>query len=297
MSWLYGAYNLLVESEVAFAELDAFPSGESGRPDVRIRIGRASKNQLTNVNEVNPLLATSEAGIWLRLPGIAQVVVMHGDDVWVQPEAELSDLQLGIHLLGPVLGTLLFQRGFLVLHGSAVRIGESCLVCAGGAGDSTLAGAFVQRGFDLVADEVVAVDESRNAVPGFPRVRLRSGSADLLGIDLRPEQRLAPEFEKYTIPVDERFCREPLPIRRLYIITKSDAEGLSIQPLSGLDVFAPLLACTYGSGLMEGSELRQRHLQMCGKLAGTARVSRVIRPRDVFDVDLLVDMLLADIGI
>ena len=60
-------------------------------------------------------------------------------------------------------GALLMQRKILPLHGSAVAIDGKAYAIVGdsGAGKSTLASAFLNKGYQLLSDDVIAVSLSQ----------------------------------------------------------------------------------------------------------------------------------------
>jgi hypothetical protein len=67
-------------------------------------------------------------------------------------------------LIGPALGTLLHQRGALLMHAAAVQVGEGAVLVLGasGAGKSTAAAALIAAGYPLLTDDlcVVSLDEA-----------------------------------------------------------------------------------------------------------------------------------------
>ena len=85
-------------------------------------------------------------------------------------------------LLGPVISVLLHQRGFLVLHGSAVKINNESIAFVGnrGMGKSTIAINLYKKGYPLVTDDIIAInfDNEGNPYiyPGYSHVRLSKDS-------------------------------------------------------------------------------------------------------------------------
>jgi hypothetical protein len=73
-------------------------------------------------------------------------------------------------------------------------------------------------------------------------------------------------------------------------------DTIKFEPIGGMQRFAPLRANTYRARYMEGMALKAQHLQLCGQLAGTIRLARVSRPRRGFELDALIDHLLADMA-
>ncbi|MCP4397035.1 MAG: hypothetical protein GY801_07015 [bacterium] len=71
------------------------------------------------------------------------------------------------------LGALLHQRELLPLHGSAIKVNDGVCVFVGlsGNGKSTVAAAFRQRGYQVLADDVCVVSIREDGLPpGDPRV-------------------------------------------------------------------------------------------------------------------------------
>jgi hypothetical protein len=186
----------------------------------------------------------------------------------------------------------------LVLHGNAIRIGDRCMVCVGasGAGKSTLAAGFLRRGYALLADDVIPVDAGCRALPGFPRIKLWQDTADRLRIDTAGLRRIRPDLEKFNYPLASRFAGAPLPIRWVYILGSHPLPEIRVEAIRGLERFVPLRNNTYRVRFLEGMALRREHLQLCGKLAGRIHLTRITRSEHGFDLDALVDRILADVA-
>lgn len=297
MTHLYTAYGLSIASEFALPELEQIPAPD-GTPDLDIRIGGVpdAPDPAQGWRAISPFVQVAEGRFWLTVPGVARFTIEHGTQVHVSPNTGVDEASVRVFLLGSVLGAVLFQRGFLVLHGNAIDIDGRAMACLGhsGAGKSTLAAAFAARGYRVLADDVVPVNADCAAVPGFPRIKLWQDSADRLEIATGALDRIRPELEKFNLPVRDRFCDTPLPIRWVYLLNPANEKGIALTPISGMKRFQPLLAHTYRRRFMEGMALRPEHLQRCGALAGRIHLARVQRPNKGFDIDRLVDALLAD---
>ena len=118
-----------------------------------------------------------EGGALLVVDKTARYFVADGSRIVVQPEEGASSRNVRLFLLGSAFGLLLHQRGLLPLHANAVEIDGRAVAFAGGpgAGKSTLAAWFSDRGFALIADDVAVIDfEGKTPIiqPGLPRLRL-----------------------------------------------------------------------------------------------------------------------------
>lgn len=95
---------------------------------------------------------------------------------------------LRILILSEVLGTVLFLRGFFVLHASAVLIQNQAKVFLGepGAGKSSTIAAFAKHGFTILSDDLVAIQITENnipkVIPAFSEIKIWKDTANQLGL-------------------------------------------------------------------------------------------------------------------
>jgi len=292
----YTAYLLSIECELALPELLPDPSTGARGPDVRIRLEDVSPHGLENGIQLGPTLWANREQLWFQAPNVARYLVQRGDTILIDPEPGIDEDSIRVFLLGSAFGALLFQRGYLVLHGNAVRVGDQCMVCLGdsGAGKSTLAAGFMQRGFDLLADDVVPVDSGCRALPGIPRIKLWQDTASRLGIDTADLCRILPDIEKFHYPLASAAAGLPLPVRWVYLLSAGNTDDIQCEPIRGMERFRPLYDNTYRVFFLEGMGLEPEHLRLCGELAGRIRLARVTRPQEGFHLDPLLDLLLTD---
>jgi hypothetical protein len=248
--------------------------------------------------QISPFSWSARDSFYLIVPDIAHYKITDGTHISVCPAPGIDDASVRVFLLGSALGALLFQRGLLVLHGNAVVIDGHAMLCLGpsGAGKSTLAAAFAARGYTVLADDVVAIDAQCAALPGIPRVKLWQDAATRLQIDTQPLARIRPALEKFNLPLPAQPVRDPVPVGWIYLLGTSNKPEFSLSPVAGLARFQPLMMNTYRRRFMEGMALHPVHLTRCGELAGRAHLAYASRPKQGFDIDGLVDHLLADIA-
>jgi hypothetical protein len=197
------------------------------------------------------------------------------------------------------MGALMMQRGHLVLHGNAFRVGDACAVVVGrsGAGKSTLAAELQRRGHDVLADDVVPVDRHGHALPGYPRIKLWQDAVARLGVDSAQLERVAHQVDKFQLPIDRGPAEPgPLPLRWVYVLERHNGRDLRITPAGGMETFGLLHEHTYRHELVHGEEAVRVHLEQCARLAGRARVSRVTRPAATMTAEATADAILSDIA-
>src|SRR4051794_13306349 len=115
----YSAYGLGIGSALPLPEL--LEQGER-RPDVMIR--------LDAVSDAPPPLPSGGMTGWARrdesclvVPGVGAMLIRHGREIVLDAVPEADAAACRLFLLGPAMGLLLHQRGFLVLHASAMVFG------------------------------------------------------------------------------------------------------------------------------------------------------------------------------
>ena len=172
--------------------------------------------------------------------GTRVVVDREGRNVWATVPDGANDEDTGSYVLGPILGFVLRLRGVVCLHASAVdvRAGALAFVGAAGAGKSSIAAAFSQRGFGVLTDDIGALHEVRGQVqvlPAYPRVRLWPDAANGLFGSSEALPRITPTWEKRYLDLaghDGRFAAQPLPLAAIHVIEEGPAsDRVRIVPL------------------------------------------------------------------
>lgn len=287
---MYTGYGLLVDSALPLPELGV---AEPAPADVVIRTGP--------VPAPGPGATLLPLGLWLEgdrigvdVPDVGRFAAEGGRRITVDALPGTPPDVVRLFLLGTAFGALLLQRGHLVLHGNAFRVGDACAVVLGrsGAGKSTLAAEMHRRGHDVLSDDVVPIDAEGRALPGWPRIKLWQDALDRLGRDSSDLRRIRAEHAKFHVPLD-RADLGPLPVRWLYALDRYDGP-LRITPVTGAAVFTTLHEHSYRNELLVGAH-RRTHLARSAALAATTRLARVDRPRGVDSVVASADAVLADI--
>ncbi len=107
---------------------------------------------------------------------------------------------------------------------------------------------------------------------------------DLLPVEVGPDGTHAlPHFPQLKLPAAAQWCGqqpERLPLRALYLLRESEAEGrgVTIEPLAPTDAVLEILRQTAAWSLYS-PDLAGRHLAMCARIAETVPVRRLSYPR------------------
>lgn len=284
----YQVFNLTVSSTLPLPEL----VGAASQPaDISILEGRTPKRlpavEVKNeawlyddhlyyqVGDGQVLLDVKEAGrFWIK----------NSNTIIIQRRKGVSNDEVRLYLLGSCFGFLLLSRGLFAFHGSAVADGDKCLMFIGesGAGKSTTAAAFLQKGYQMLADDVSLVDfddHNRAMVyPAFPQIKLWEDSAKLLDIkddDLKP---VTSHWKKFRLNTAGQFTAAPSQITAVFEIVPSDIERPATHQLMGMDKFKALSSNIFRGVAITAFNLANPHFAFCSQLAARMRVFRIERP-------------------
>lgn len=296
----YQSYGLVFHSALALPELS--PPAAPGT-DVIVRFARIDRD-LPLMNGRGQVVLAGDSETCLAWKGYGTFLVQDGKEILIDPAPGVEEAILRLLLLGPVLAVLLHQRGFLVLHASAVLVRDGAVAFLGpkGEGKSTMAAAMYARGHTLLADDIVAVglDGTRNPTvpPGFPQFKLWPDSAaSSLGDDPRSLPKLASGYDKRARRALDRFAHGSQPLRRIYLL--ETGTELSIEPLSMRAAIIQLIAHSYCSRY--GSQLLYQqdpssHFHQCSHVALRAPLYRLIRPRAMEALSDVADRVEAELA-
>lgn len=244
MVYSHSAYGLGIHSAVALPELEA----GGAAADLVIRLAKIT----------NPPLEPTAAKGWLQAADeevgffheeVGAFLVRAGKEILVDPAPGVEEPLVRLFLLGMGLGLVLRQRGYLVLHASAVEVQGRAIAFLGqkGIGKSTTAAALYERGHGLVTDDVLALDLDGElgpmVLPGFPQLKLWPEAAAAVGAAPKGLPRLGLRLEKRSQRAERGFVRTPLPLGCLYVL--SAGSDLAVDPLPPQEAFVELVAHSY----------------------------------------------------
>lgn len=217
--WLCG---WRVDSELPLPDLLPW-SGKERPTDLSIRVGKIP-DELSALTIDGPLLRVAADGTCrFEVPNIATYLVdPTGRSVTVQPIVDVAAAEIRVFLMSTVFGILCLRRGLFPLQASCVRIGNVAVALAGpsAVGKSTLAAAFVRRGYPLMSDDVTVVDVTAPGgplvLPTFPRMKLWRDTMEMLEWPVEGLEQTRVGLPRYLLPVDNTFCANPLPLSSIW---------------------------------------------------------------------------------
>lgn len=281
----YRAFGLTIGSDVRLDELAAQPDETA---PVDLRIVRSDRGEMiTPLDQHARFDFEGPNGVEMMWPGAASIRIENSSLVHIEPFDGVPENYLAFPLLGPVMGWMLHMRGLFVLHGSAVRRHGRSVAFLGDkmAGKSTTASAFLKQGWDLMTDDLLAVDCSGDGQPqiqpAFAQMKLNSDAPD---VDI-PEATILPPvvegFEKrqYRLPaLDETTADTDC----IFILDRG-GEVPAIDWLSATNAIEPLFRYSYNVRFAQAPvtmQDRARQFRQAARIADTTRIGRLQIPHD-----------------
>ncbi len=296
--FVYHAFQLCVQSALALPELSPYKNIHNTVPDVVIEFGEVSEYGLTNVTARGAFYQADSNVLWLSVPGVARYLVRDGCRITIEVMPLADEDSIRLFLLGSCMGALLMQRELFVLHANAIKVGDACISFSGrsGAGKSTLSGAFMRRGYSVLADDVCAVNSDGEVLPSFPQIKLWADTSKKLAIETHALKRVRPQHEKFSVPIASQFYTKQLPLKVIYVLSSHNVGTFSFQPVEGVHKVLPLKNNTYRYTYVKGLGKSKLHLKHVGAIASRVSIVRVMRPKAGFRLDELVDLVEADLS-
>lgn len=236
---------------------------------------------------------------WTHLSeGYAEYTISaEGSAITVAQPEQAPFLEVMRYITGVSLGAALRFRGVLCLHASAVEVNGAALIFAGPshAGKSSLSAAFHRRGYPLITEDVLALDQRDEAYyvrPGYAGIRLYPETLELLyGQDAVTAAMQVDH--KYLHPLDA-IATSPRPVRALYLLAPRNPD-LGEPCITPLDPTNALLALTSQFYLHRYApkEWLARDFPRLGELVQRVPVFILERPDALSCLDATIDLLLA----
>ncbi len=275
----FRAYGLTFFSEIHFTHIPEI--GVPGIADVSIRRG-----EVFGLDYVPPaaiVLESSPGKLLIRGARSATILVSGGESITVEPLPGGDHGVIRQLVLGWALGGILHQRGMLPLHASALCDGRDCFVfcAASGVGKSTLAAAFLNLGFTYLDDNVALVDFRHGVpfiVPGAPELRLWDDALSSLEFEHRVVGPIRSGLPKRSVMARERFHGREAPVRKVFVLRRTNDRELCFMTLSGAAKFRSLMEHVFGLTLIGDSLSQVRLFRLVGELAAKVAVTEVRLP-------------------
>lgn len=297
---IYKAFGYSILSDIPLPELQ-----QINNPEIRIDVAIhfADLTERWSELSVSPRkVAVTEKLIMFSIPDLALFAIEGGTTITISPEKGADEDKLRLYVLGSCMGAILLQRKILPLHGSAVVIDNKAYAFIGdsGHGKSTLASSFIQRGFQLLTDDVIAVTLNDHNIPyvtpAYPQQKLWQESLDAFGMNSDQFRPVYDRETKYAIPVTSQFSNDTLPLAGIFELVKMNCCHAGIRSIHKLERLPLLYHHTYRNFFLPDKGLTKWHFDTTARLSGNIDIYQLQRPLHESTVHQLTDMVLSAIG-
>lgn len=275
----YRAFGLDIESSLELPELTP---GE-GAPGAWIEEGDVPESLASpSLRGLRHEASATEA--LLQVDGIVRFHVADGSRLVFRREGRASDEDVRAFVLSVPLAVLLLQRGIVPLHASVVRVGDGCAAFLGhsGAGKSSLAAWFCERGHALLGDDICALvpgpDGAPRVLAGVPRLKLWADALRQIGRGTDGLPRVRAGLGKFTLPRESVDAGASWPLLHACVLAPAPVGEPSLQAVTGSRKLSLLLKHTLGAKFLPAID-RSAHFRACAAAARDAQVWRLLRPR------------------
>ncbi|EEK77893.1 aldolase [Bacillus cereus] len=294
---IYKAFGFNIFSEIPMPELSQINMKEC-LIDIEIRVDKNFNFEFLDVPYKHVVQGTK---VMFYIPNVAVFSVRDGEKITISPENEIEEGLIRLFVLGTCMGIVLMQRKILPLHGSAIMIDGKAYGFIGesGRGKSTLAAGFLNLGYKLLSDDVIAVSLTENCtpyvIPSYPQQKLWQKSLEHFGMRVNEYKKLVGRENKYGIPVDAHYFSNPVPLAGLFELVIAENEKIEIQEIKKLEKLHTLLCQTYRNFLIPQLELTEWHFDISAKIIQHIDMYQLHRPEIEFTVSRLASIILKTI--
>lgn len=292
----YKVFGLIVFSEIHFPELPQLIENEDSI-DVVVKKADLAKLWCELVPPEKKYVVIEDLFMF-KVPNIATFCIRKGKEIIVSPIKGADKDQIRLFILGTCMGALLMQRKVLPLHGSALAINGKayCVIGDSGAGKSTLASAFLNGGYQLLSDDVIAVsfadDNTPYVTPSYPQQKLWQESLKEFGLETGGYSPIFQRETKYMVPVLSKFSNEQLPLGGVFELMKTVGDRIEIRRIERLQAVQTLFLHTYRNFLIPKSGLMEWHFRTSVNILNHIDMYQLRRPCSGFTAHQLVSLVL-----
>lgn len=249
MPYYYKAYGLFIVSDIPLPPLRAIAPTTVDLTIRREQLPKSPPLGPTKIYRAGLNARFAQNGhdyLWLDWFPLVSFMALKGYELTIDTTQTDDDL-VSLFTLSEALGLILFQKGYFLLHGSAVRIGNEGVVFVGepGAGKSTTVAACVQKGDTVISDDMVCIQVNETStpllIPSFSQIKIWTTTVD--GLQLHQE-KMAPVREgvdKFSWQHSIRFEEDAVPLKKIFVLLPPNEPGSRTDPLPASQIPVELL--------------------------------------------------------
>lgn len=291
----YRIHGLTLLSQLKCPELTPGDVSVASHAPVTIRLGAIPRDPtFRQMSSTGCVIHPRRLHLWIE--GVGSFLALAGTTIIVDPVVGSDPAEVRLYLLGLIIGTILHQRGVMVLHASAIQTpaGAVAFAANSGVGKSTLAMAMHLAGYPLLTDDLCTVrhDPRRGlwVAPGTRRVKLHPDTAALLGLDIGEGQPVSRDRDKLSF-VLAHDRPSWLPLVAVYVLEVNDIDRPHTRRLGVGEAYQVLTRHTYRRDWLEPLELQAQFFHNVVTIIGRLPIYRLVRSNVGLDTDALINLV------
>jgi len=289
----YYGFGLNIASEIEFPEL--LPA-KFAVPDITITTGEINKEiQGERSDHKDCVSIISNTEYYLDIIGVCKYHVPDHAKIIIEPYPGIDSRSIRLFLLGSVMAFVLFKKGMIPLHASAIIKNNRLVLFTGdsGAGKSTTLAQLAIRGHTVFTDDICVINKDSLGIASYPMIKLWDDALTKLNNDTYREKdfRIKPDLDKYGYFFYDNFYTDALPIDKIFVIkVDTNLSEPTYRALTGLKAFDALAKQVYRRYLLIGDDLKKRYFKTIANLANSCKVIEISRPANA-DPLVFIDKL------
>ena len=182
------------------------------------------------------------------------------------------------------MALIALQKKILPIHSSGIMKGNNAILISGdsGAGKSSLTAAYIENGFDLMADDVTYIKKGEGdmpfAYPAFPYQKLCRNEVEKRHQGEEGLVYIGEEKDKFLVPWRGNYTAGSRPLKAIIYMSKYQGDELLIEEVKGFEKYLVLSKALFMLALI-GEKVYQKEIgENVMWLASKIPVIGVLRP-------------------
>lgn len=231
--------------------------------------------------------------VYLTIYSVANFHIKNGNKISISmaPDTDLDTVML--FLFGSAFGVILYQRGYLVLHGCTIEHQGAChsFVGPSGIGKSTLATSFMLQGFNVISDDVCAIQfihQKPHVFPGFPDIKLWQPVLEHYHLSYNHLSSIRPNERKYYLPLS-KWKSNPILLQSITQLNRG--EDFNLTSVKSFEKYQLILNNLYRPEFASRMKLNEQHFKTIAMMLPALQINTVTRPEHGFHIEELTHLI------
>lgn len=291
----YRVFGFTVKSQLELPELRPLTAEDNVEADVQLRYGTVPSHLEQPVRQT-PWNEVAKGEFLLKVDGIAQYYVKAGQSISIQADPAALESDIRVFLYKTVFAQLCYQRGLFVLHSASFVVENQAVLLMGtsGTGKSALAFHLLQQGYEVIGDELCALqmDEGKvRLLPGVPYLSVWHDTFTQVGVEPSIYQTLRDGIQKYIVPLgNERELSKS--VAQIVFLKQQKENDIKVEVIQGFRKFQDLMKQVYHIDFSEAGGQKEKSFVMSTQLANQAELLELSYNERIHGIDEVAKELL-----